>query len=294
MLAIDPYQRLVYEGSSSSGIAVWPSPFISIATFFPSDVDTSILPESADLGYARMIFREDSFDPVTRVRRGRFYNRSDGSQPHNWSVQQHPAFYEELGQRNHQGFLQKQLYGFHDWAVRAHLKNDKQRTLALGTRASMTLWRVIGIEQISTGEDLVTLKARSNMGVLPEVRSDQIAETSRERVLQCIDKLTDTAYRAGPESVIDRARDMAAAVLGAYFDAVEPGATHKELGDLAKVASRERKYVLEHAARLLALLHARVKPSEQSRRNVVPPREEDAALALECAGTILREVNWVV
>jgi hypothetical protein len=143
-----------------------------------------------------------------------------------------------------------------------------------------------------TGEDLVTLKARSNLGVLPSVSESDIPEAHRPRVLQAIEALVDTAYRAGPESVIDRCRDMSAAVLGAFFELSEPGSVHKDLGELAKIAARQQRFVIEQTARLVSLLHARVKPNEQRKRNMRSPHEEDATLALECAGAILREVGW--
>jgi hypothetical protein len=292
MLALDPYQRLVYEGTSKLGFAVWPSPVISVATVFQSDIELTNVPERTDLGFAQLVFREDSFDPVTRIRRGRFYNRGDAAQPQEWRVQQHPAFKEEVGvARDYDGYLKKQLFGFHIWAARLHLRASHVRVV-LGIRDGMSIWRVVGVEQISTGEDLVTLKAQANLGVLPEISEDQIPDIGRTRVLQSIEKLVDTAYRAGPESVVDRCRDVGAAVLGAYFEARQTGAIQKDLGELAKIAAQEKRFMIENAARLLCLLHARVKPNEQIRRNVDGPREEDAALAIECAGTILREVGW--
>jgi hypothetical protein len=69
------------------------------------------------------------------------------------------------------------LFGFHDWPARIHIGRTAQHTtIALGIQEAMTLWRVIGIEQISTGEDLVTLKARSNLGVLPNLSESEIPE----------------------------------------------------------------------------------------------------------------------
>lgn len=165
--------------------------------------------------------------------------------------------------------------------------------IALGIQDAMTLWRVIGVEHISSGEDLVTLKAISNMGVLPEISDEQLPESARSRILQASQNLVDTAYRAGSESVLDRCRDLAAAALGGHFGAKYPGAEHKDLGDLAVLAQKEQRSLIENAAKLIARLHARGKPNEQARRSIPPPADEDAALAMECAGLILRELGWV-
>jgi hypothetical protein len=230
MLSIDVDQRVFYEGSSGGiGIPVWPSPFVTIATVVKSDEDFKNVPTQTDLGDAPLLFREDHFDAVTRIRRGRLYNRGDGTQPQMCSVQVHPALPSDTRSIN-QGVVKKPLHRFHDYAARVHLKTSTRPvTVVLGVQDAMTLWRVVGIEQISTGEDLVTLKSRSNMGVLPDISENALPAGGAKRVLQTIETLIDTAYRGGPESVIDRCRDLASAALGAHLESVRPKASHKDL-----------------------------------------------------------------
>src|SRR3954469_7623920 len=91
MLAIDRDARVFYDGNSRVGIPIFPAPFVSIATVLRSEDDHARIPQTMDLGIAPLVFREDYFDPVTRIRRGRFYNRDEGSQPHSWRVQAHPS-----------------------------------------------------------------------------------------------------------------------------------------------------------------------------------------------------------
>jgi len=293
MLGIDEDKRVYYEGPAHTGIAIWPAQFFSVATVLRLEDDRTSIPMTTSLGNARLLFREDYFDPVTRIRRGRFYNRNDGAQPQFWTVQAHPALPSDSRLIGAGGLIKKQLYGFYDWPARTHLKEPSNAvTIALGTVDAVTLWRVIGIEQISTGEDLVTLKARSNMGVLPEIVQSQMPSAGKDRVLEALGNAVETAYRGGPESIVDRCRDLASAVLGAYFEASVRNASHKDLGDLVRIAREQSRYVIENAAQIIGLLHARGKPSEQSKRGLVVPSNEDAALALECAGAIIREVGW--
>lgn len=293
MLAIDRDARVLYEGSSSVGIPIWPSPVVTVATVVRSDADRKSIPTKADLWVAALVFREDYFDPVTRVRRGRFYNRGDGAQPNTWHVQVHPALPSDSRSVSRGGLISKQLFGFHDWPARTQLRDGTGTLIvALGIQDAMTLWRVIGVEHISSGEDLVTLKAISNMGVLPEISDDKLPESARSRIRQATQNLVDTAYRAGPESVVDRCRDLAAAALGGHFAAKYPEADHKDLGALAALANKDQLALVENAARLIARLHARGKPNEQARRGIPPPTDEDASLAIECAGLILREFGW--
>jgi hypothetical protein len=293
MLGIDEDKRVFYEGPSNVGIAIWPTPFVSIATPIRTEQDLRMIPAQSSMGHASLVFREDQFDPVTRIRRGRFYNRGDGAQPQTWSVQAHPALPSDSRSVGAGGLIKKQVLSFFDYSARANFTDlILVGSVALGIQGAMTLWRVIGIEQISTGEDLVTLKARSNLGVIPQIVEERIPESDRNRVVQCASNLVDTAYRAGPESVIDRCRDLSAAILGSYFEQETPNAAKRDLGDLARIAGGMDRGLIENAARLIARLHSRAKPNEQSRLGVMPPTDEDAALALECTSFIIREVGW--
>lgn len=301
MIAIDPDRRLFYEGSSHYGYGIWPSPMVSIATVLSPDADISILPPSTtDLGHAELIYREDSFDPVTRVRRGRFYINPQGSQPQEWHVQTHPAFREEVGNRDHQGNLIKRLYGFQRWSAFAKLHPEKTSSLvALGTSDAFTLWRVIGIERIVTGEDMVTLRARSAMGVLPELQSHLVPAVGREAVFQTIDKVVEAAYRAGPESVIDRCRDAAQASLGVWmaYRFSDDGMRRIDLGDQIKALeknepSNKLPVIVVSVGKAIARLHARCKPNEQVRQAGRVPEEGDAESAIAMLGLLLREFGW--
>lgn len=291
MIGIDEHARLYYEGSSGGAVPLWPSPPIfTVATVLRSDQDRGTIPGQVNLPHANLLFREDHFDPVTRIRRGRFYNAGDGVRKQDWWVPPHPSLPAEVYGAVHNGQLKKLLLVFFDWPASHHLAQPLHGvTVVLGTQGAMTEWRVIGMERISTNEDLVTLKARSNMGVLPEVSEDMLPTAHKNHIMQFIANVTDTAYRGGPESLVDRCGDMATAVLAAYY-----GVPDKPLGHLATLAGDKGKRIVGNAASILAQLHSRGKPQEQQTRGVRHPQNEDAALALECAGTILREVGWTV
>lgn len=293
MLGIDEDRRVFYEGPSNIGIAIWPSPFVSVATPIRTDQDLNSIPVQTSVGQASLVFREDHFDPVTRIRRGRFYNRAGATQPQMWSVQAHPALPSDSRSVGAGGLIKKLVFSSFDFSARVNFKDlIAVGSVALGVQGAMTLWRVIAIEQISTGEDLVTLKARSNLGVIPEIAEERIPGSARTLVVQCASNLIDTAYRAGPESVIDRCRDLSVAILGAYFEQEIPNAVKRDLVDLAKIAASRDRGLIENAARLIARLHSRGKPSEQNRLGVESPRDADAALALECTSFLIREVKW--
>lgn len=300
MIAIDPDKRLFYEGRTQYGHAIWPSPVVTIATMIHQDSDFSLVPDRDDLARAPFVFREDSFDPVTRVRRGRFYERGEGGQPQPWWVQPHPALPMERNPRmDSDGQLEKQLCGFMKYRFALHvLASNPDATVALGTQEAMTLWRVVGVERISTGEDLVTLKARSNLGVLPELAVEKIPEPDHVRVREALNKVVETAYIAGPESIVDRCRDAAQAAAGAWMtnDYGDDRWRKEDLGRQARQlfndnGERDRPIVLG-ILRILARLHARVKPGVQAEHKSPPLTEDDAQLAIQCVGSLLRELGW--
>jgi len=260
LLGIEERTHLVFEGPSPfGGRGLWPLPMVTPAAIVAhaSDNPAELLPQDSSgaplLHAAQFFFREDFFDPVTRIRRGRFYK--PGAQPRalTWSVSPHPAL--NLGamgrapvQASHEwnaatGLFQKELITFQSFSLWHEFPDFKpgHALVALGTKQSPTIWKVLSAEPISTGEELVTLKARSAFGTLPELSSDKITDPSdRAQVVEMMEKLADTVYRAGPEPVIHLARDAASAILLAA--ARQYGDKKISALDLANTASLFEKY----------------------------------------------------
>lgn len=301
MIAVDPDNRLFYEGATHYGHAVWPSPVVSIATIIGQPGDWSNIPADGDLRRAKMVFREDSFDPVTRVRRGRFYIGLDMS-PQPWHVQPHPAYVnEEINRRDLNGNIVKRLCGFQIWHVDRETRSSFSKiVVALGIADARTLWNILGIERISTGEDLVTIRSRSSLGTLPELHTEIVPEEGRDIVVERLDKVADAAYRAGPESIIDRCRDATQAMLGTWLaDKLDNAKLRTEdVGELVRKMQADESMrvnaVVINAASIVARLHARAKPNEQVRRGCRPMTEADAECSLALVGMLMRELGWTV
>lgn len=297
MIAFDSDNGLVYEGRANYGHAVWPVPVISAATLVEKGASISEIPENHNLASADLIFREDSFDPVTRVKRGRFYNFTDGTKNPYWNVQVHPMLPGESRSVNREGVLQKQLWNWYECSISNSLNSySNLPTVVLGTKNAHTRWQVVGIEKTINGDELVTLRAQANLGMLPEVIAENIPEISRQKTLEAIEALVETIYRAGPESIVSRCRDAASAILGAYLWEIEPKAPFKDLGDLIKILKRppekEQMAIIICSATVIARLHPREKPNEQIARSLRPIYDGDAEMAVNCVATLLREVNF--
>lgn len=286
-IGIEKHQSLVYEGDSNYGRGVWPTPVVTPAKFvYPSEGDLKAHTSSDVFGYR---FREDSFDPIARVRRGRFYC-AHGAQPQQWKVARHPGSpFDSIAPDIH-GFS-KSLETFYGNPIWYKIQERKEFPIVLlGVDDRFTAWTIISVEAIATGEDLVTLKARDSFGILPRMLDGRVAEAFQAKLNEALETFADEVHRSSPVSIIDRARDVATHALLAHFNLQKDNAL--DLGDLIKRIKSEGRVIAENSANIIARLHARAKPSEQEKRDLRLIREQDADLAVQCVGALLCELGF--
>lgn len=292
-IGIDNSFHDVYQNFGNFWRAVEPSPFISEAKLDPEfPVEFTASP-----GISVPVFREDSFDPVTRVRRGRFYMPTQGQSPSQQWALPHPVYGSNgsIVQLDN-GLVERILFTYDQFQVTGGTPHPK--LVVLG--APDSVWRVLGSERISTSEFLFTLKARHGIGILPEVNAAAIPESGRAKVIETLETLADAAHRESPGSVIDRARDAAQWCLATW--AARELNNNELLGEdlgplLKKIKAAPKREIAEkillQAAEIIRVLHARVKPNEQRRRGLRPVMEDDSELALNAVGFLIREFCWV-
>ena len=248
-------------------------------------------------GRAALLFREDTFDATTRLRRGRIYERSGDSQPCQWYVKPHAGTVHEHSHGQTSGTFPRHLHGFRAFGAARALRTGAQPSvLAFGSRVAFSLWRVVDIERTITGEDLVTLRARSSLGLLPELRESAVPPDALPKVREVLETLAQAAHTSGPSSVIDRARDVALSCIGAWLSEVRSDRKFRtlELFDLSKAAEEEKHVLTALVARSIARLHANAKPNVQEHKSARPPMEADAEYALAAVGLMLRDIDWAM
>lgn len=298
-LGIDELSHLVYEGYSSAvGHPVDPSPVLTQAGIsYASDDPTDQLNENPFARNCRQIFREDMFDPVTRIRRGRLYKISD-SVPERWRVSPHPKSGTDHRSVSKDGLAAKDLVGFNPLFITDDFSGFRIQpvVIALGTKGLSTLWRLIEVERISTGDELITLRAMSTLGALPMLHKGELPAADDARIGEMFERLASDIHRSTTESVIDHCRDLASSVLFARLRVYDPSIEALDLGKLIKkFESTEELKVYENlisSARIINRLHPRRKPSEQERRQVRALHPQDAEFAILAAATILCELGW--
>lgn len=300
-LGIDDSTGLVYEGVGSvPERPVLPIPMISQARLIKSRADWDTLPAHYRGAPHSWLFREDSFDAVTRTRRGRIYQAmANTSYPQpDARVMPHP--FEDSGGRmtGPDGKFRRPLNIYAAGTSLVHQEPNKGlgATLALGNNQAASAWRIVDVEITATDDVMIALRSLSAYGVMPELESARIDGRFREEVARAVQKVVDSAFRESPVAVVDCCRD-AAAVIGSRWVWQESGdeaILRKDLGDVADAlaAAPRKKHVATNAARTLAILHARGKSNEQFAKGLNPPTEDDAEYALRAVALILRELGW--
>lgn len=295
-LGVEANTGHVYEGNSAPQFAVTPRPAISLAKLIEAEEDWERLPSSMASTPFAWVFREDSFDPVTRVRRGRLYEAYGNVQPGSFPVNAHPTDHDAVREIAASRQLTKSLYAYQPCqTLVARADHGLGTVLALGTGRASSAWRVIQAEVLVDDDILISLKALSAFGILPAVAHDRVPEGSRQSVQRAVDRVLDAAFRESPISIIDHCRNAAQVVLSSWM--VQAGENEKMLGhDLDVVCkaleSKFRKLAARDAANIVRLLHSRGKANKQEMESLRLAVEEDAELSIQALGFILREVGW--
>jgi hypothetical protein len=187
ILAIFQNER-VYEGNVNFLNAVYPMPSLS-------KVD---LDQTAQLGLKIFgnphptmppLFREDSFDPTTRIRRGRFYCWDKSAQYGVERVNHYP-FAQPVG-----GRPAKYDMNTYRSLEPASVASASMRLLFfLGDASYKTAWHLIGAERLFNSETLFTLKSANTLGTLPDLAEDALPTEGRNQILDGFEKIADAAH----------------------------------------------------------------------------------------------------
>jgi len=276
-----------------------------------------------------LVFREDSFDPLTRIRRGRFYRQP--ALHAGWKAAQviSGPYGLLVGIPGHGEFDDDGRFAIADIPG---LHAEANHEVQLGEMTNATAWRIAAVEKNVFGQQVFTLRAKSLFGVLPELSSELIGQNKEvleaemvkavDRSLEC---LVDALHRQQPVPIVDVARETARVMVAAWLGDVAytrdlgkaidklpcDNNTNPERGVLKDVAEKipcdhntnpdnkphEDKCVSHWAASILARLHARGKSAEQEKqrakgRDLRPVMDEDAECAVHLVGLLLREFKW--
>lgn len=282
-----------YEGDANDLRAIYPTPVVSHAS-------CALIKQ---VGGKEIIFREDSFDPVTRIRRGRLY------------VGGHRGDIWPRGRVDHGLFHPYQPYNgvtddnnwtpdasYDAWqASNVSVKELNGQVIQIGAHDYVTPWRIVGVERIAIGHFLFTLRASSLLGVIPDLKeqiTDHEGKAVNPDLIKSVNKelnaLLDAFHRQEATPTVDVAREVTRTILAAWIGQSAQG---KDLGKVIENIPRAQ-VVMNSAATIVNRLHPRGKSAEResqaSRGNLLRHvTEEDAAASVHLVSMILREIKWV-
>lgn len=296
-IGIDTDNYLVYEGRSLYGHGVWPSPSVLPAIIF--DEHNGDLTPSGNVrnDLPPFILIDDGYDPTSRVRKGRIYEKRQTVQPCEWHVYPHPAAPDKAEKINPNGVTRKQLATYCEFNFYPKLKElgVREPLIILGSNLQFTIWSVIDVETSMSSETILFLKARKTIGVIPKIDYSVIDEQHHSQIRGKLDILSDEVHRAGPDSIVNSSREAACAIINTYLLSNEFLTDEcKDLGQLVMpLQQKAKKYIVANCADTLAKLHSRTKYTEQENNDLRPVDERDAELAVQSIGIILREFDWI-
>lgn len=264
----------ILMGRTTGGHELSPTPLVSPCKIVSSKSECVEGPIT-DSPITEFIFLEDFFDPRARLRRGRIY-RAWGAQPQIWQLRGGAEF-------------ECETYGRTSiWAE--YLREEKRELyVLLGDKTRFTVWKLVDIEVIATGEEMLTLKSLTTFGSLPEILEGEVPPDDLGSILRMLDQVVDEMHTASADSVVDCCREAASEILAAFTK--QP---NNDLGKLVGLLEQEpyKPRVAHKCAGIITDLHPRRKASEQRRRGLRRLSDEDAQLAVQCLGTILVELDW--
>jgi hypothetical protein len=297
-LGIENQTGLIYEGADVGLLMpAIPIPSVTQAKLIEVQDDWDNLPSGLAQSPMSWVFREDTFDAVTRTRRGRLYQADGSLQPSNQRVVPHP-YEDPFGRAEGAGGRTgKRLHVY--TACISLLSKARQGmglTLALGAPQAVSAWRIIQTEVTVSGCVMVTLKSLSAFGILPELNKDKIPQEFQKSAEQALERVLNSAFRETSISVVDHCRNAMTELLSRWL--VAEGHDRSILDkDLAKVATAiaEPPYEMlcvSWLAKVVARLHVRGKGNEAHKKGLRDLVDEDAELALHAVGFALREIGW--
>lgn len=285
-LGYDRRKNAVYEGEPFNGYRVMPPPQLTPIQFTKGGPLPQI--SRGHDALPQLLFREDDFDPVTKIRRGRVFQASEENQPQAWHVVD--SLYT---QRSPSGVTVHQLSTYIRSTL-ADLKNPNQTIVILGQDSHLTFWKIISIECNLVGTPVMLIKALQTYNDLPTIKTDPQGSPIEKDLKDSIEKVESSINRQSPTEVVDRCRDTLSIAFGH-----KAGDRSKDLSEgikgylnLVNPQGAHNDNLCSHCGKIVARLHARGKPNEQHGRSLPSLTEHDADLAINCLKIVLRELGY--
>jgi len=283
-LGISSGDQVIYEGHLNAGFRPATQPLL-VPIKFPA------FPLSSWLGEAPAppaLLREDFFDPVTRIRRGRVFTLRNCKQPHVWTAHDPYRPHPNSNRIHHQ--TEVYLYEQSNLGpLREYPLSSVNHIAIIGSEPFISFWKIISLESSVHGTPILTLKSYRSLGDIPELDPDKIPVEIRSKLDELLEQVANSHHRAGAVDVVDRVRGAFILIFGQLA-----GDRGSDLGNSLKLIrkSDNPRPLMCSAADIINKLHSRGKPNEEFNYGTRTVSEEDAQLAIGCLALVLKEAGW--
>lgn len=278
--------NIVYQGDISHGRRL-ETPNLMPYYFVGSGLDVES--QQKEFGSKpSKIFVEDYFDPITRIKRGRFF---DNPYEFDWYLQDNSR--KDLPSAAcRDGAAQTERLITYQRSPLNELRNaSTYPDVVLGKEPFITIWKIVSIENSVFDVPIVTLKSHRSLGELPNIVKSNVPDDVHTSLVNALEKIESSVNRLGPTDVVDRCRDVLSIVFGTLCDD-----RTKDLGvsinNYVKTLPKNQENMVSWSARIVNRLHPRGKPNEQFKQGLREPSEQDAQLAVKCVWLVLIELGW--
>jgi hypothetical protein len=299
-LGIEIDSGLVYEGRTAPTHPVWPTPPVCNATLLETPSDIQNIPRSFASDPFGWIFVETSFDFGTRVRRGKLYQNFGNVNRESVLVEAHPAVHSDLIKAaNNRWRVAKDLTVYIECTdlLRRDHRGEGLR-MVLGQADASSVWKIVQVERSLESDIVLTLRAESALGVLPELDASRIPPSSFASVKSAYDRALNAAYRELPTSVVDQCRNAAVVFVSRWMQQVtdSDAPVEQDLGDWIRSVKghfgEHQRLAFRSALEIINKLHPRGKDNERHKMSLRVVEDSDALFAVHALGFVLREIGW--
>jgi hypothetical protein len=235
----------------------------------------------------QLIFLELTFDPITRIKRGKFYKLADEGQP----ASIYPSTTGGIFQVNSSSpQYSVQAYKFFSYELTRNF-NLKDSFIIFGNSRFETRWRILSVDASVTNEEIYVIQEVNSIGAIPSLNKNVIPDRFFTEIEKEYTSLL-SELNSSPESVIDHCRDLATSLLSAVL-----GTCDKESrADLGKLIPKvdEKLRVVKSSADIINRFHPRRKPNEIEKLELPTLSRIESDFAVQCVFQIIRELKWDV
>ena len=241
-----------------------------------------------------IVFIEDYFNSAARIRRGRVYIPGIQNSWYKGMISPLPPIFRAQSTANQNVNQVKVQVSY--MSLNSSVMPTGTEVL-LGRKGSQSSWSVVLAEQDLSSGLVLTLKAKTFFGVLPDVDASALPDNNRQDILYALDAVVETASTQAPQAAVEASKNAVyELVLAKYPQSITRVAD--ELGVMAKWLCNN---VDEHgnkmqsrgtAVDIVNKLHSRGKANAAKARNTRPLSLEDANLAVSAVAFLLQDFGW--